>query len=75
MKILILGGTGAMGIHLVDLLSKYSNNQLIVSSRRKLLGKDNLTYVQGDAHNMAFLSQLLKEKYDVIIDFMNYSSF
>jgi nucleoside-diphosphate-sugar epimerase len=72
MKILILGGTGAMGVHLVNLLSEYPNNQLVVSSRREQSGKNNLTYVQGDAHNIAFLSQLLKERYDVIVDFMNY---
>lgn len=72
MKILILGGTGAMGVHLVNLLSEYPNNQLVVSSRREQSGKDNLTYVRGDAHNIAFLSQLLKERYDVIVDFMNY---
>lgn len=61
-----------MGLHLVDLLSKYSDNQLIVSSRQKQIGKDNLTYVQGNAHEMTFLSQILKERYDVIVDFMNY---
>lgn len=72
MRILILGGTGAMGLHLVDLLSKNSDNQLTVSSRRKQIGKDNLTYVQGNAHEMTFLSQILKERYDVIVDFMNY---
>lgn len=72
MKILVLGGTGAMGVHLVELLLKNKDNQVVVSSRRKLVGKDNLSYVQGDAHKSDFLFQLLKEKYDVIIDFMNY---
>lgn len=72
MKILVLGGTGAMGVHLVEILSKRNDNQVIVSSRRKLVGKDNIFYVQGNAHDLNFLYQLLKDKFDVIIDFMNY---
>lgn len=72
MKILILGGTGAMGLHLVNELSKCNDNQLVVSSRQKLLGRKNLTYVQGNAHETTFLLQILKERYDVIVDFMSY---
>ena len=72
MKILILGGTGAMGVHLVDLLSPIPDCQITVTSRSRREGKGNVSYVQGNGHDIAFLNTLLKVKYDVIVDFMNY---
>ena len=72
MKILILGGTGAMGVHLVNLLSSNPNCRITVTSRSRREGKDNVSYVQGNGHDIAFLNTLLKDKYDVIVDFMNY---
>ena len=61
-----------MGIHLIKLLSEDANNYITVSSRRNHPNKENLSYVQGNAHDIVFLSQLLKKKYDIIVDFMNY---
>lgn len=72
MKILVLGGTGAMGVHLVDLLSQDSGNRITVTSRSRREGKGNISYVQGNSHDMVFLNTLLKDKYDVVVDFMNY---
>ena len=72
LTILILGGTGAMGVHLVDLLSRDPNKRITVTSRSYREGKNNVSYIQGNGHDMTFLVTLLKEKYDVIIDFMNY---
>ena len=72
MKILILGGTGAMGVHLMGLLSQHPNMQIIVSSRSKREGRGNVYYVQGNGHDMAFVTSLLEERFDVIVDFMNY---
>lgn len=73
MDILILGGTGAMGVPLVEILKK-KGNHLYVTSRRKLSSEDNLHYIQGDAKDQVFFSSLLKRKYDVIIDFMVYGT-
>lgn len=72
MKILILGGTGAMGIHLVGLLSQHPDLQITVTSRSKREGRRNVFYVQGNGHDMTFVIPLLEEKFDVIVDFMNY---
>ena len=72
MKILILGGTGAMGKHLVDLLSQNIDNKIVVTSRSKRTDNGNVTYVQGNAHDKNFLASLLGGKFDVIIDFMVY---
>ena len=55
MKILILGGTGAMGKHLVKILSYNKNNKLYITSRSHHISGDNLQYYLGDAHNMNFI--------------------
>lgn len=61
-----------MGVHLVNLLSSNPNCRITVTSRSRREGKDNVSYVQGNGHDIAFLNTLLKDKYDVIVDFMNY---
>ena len=72
-KILVLGGTGAIGAHLVSELqgSEYS---VIVSSRRERTSRGNIFYVQGDAHDESFLKSLLLEHYVAVINFMTYHS-
>ena len=72
MKILVLGGTGAMGVHLVDLFLQDPDNRIVVTSRSRRMDKGNVRYVQGNGHDMKFLATLLQDKYDVIVDFMNY---
>ena len=73
MKILILGGTGAMGIHLVNLLN-VCTNQVVVTSRSRSGHTGNIEYVKGNAHEQKFLDVLLNERWDAIIDFMVYST-
>lgn len=73
-KILVIGATGAMGVYLIpELLKKgYRVEALALDDMQS----DNrmLTYRKGDAKNVAFLSELLKNKYDAIVDFMVYYS-
>ncbi|MGO2305362.1 MAG: NAD(P)H-binding protein [Providencia sp.] len=73
MRVLILGGTGAMGIHLVRFLAK-KNNQVYVTSRSKSGTSNNINYIQGNAHNPEFLGTLLSQSWDTIVDFMVYST-
>lgn len=73
MKILVLGGTGAMGTHLVDLL--VSNGMTVaVTSRFRSGVNGSLRYIQGDAHCDSFVEDVLRERWDAIVDFMNYST-
>lgn len=74
MKVLILGGTGAMGKHLVDILSQKDGVNIFVTSRKPHEKVGNVSFLQGNAHDSAFLYSLLNEKFDVIIDFMAYST-
>lgn len=72
MEILILGGTGAMGVPLVNLLAK--DNKLFVTTRAKKENKGNITYIQGNAKDREFFSTLMNKRYDSIIDFMVYGT-
>jgi len=69
-NILILGGTGAMGTPLVELLSdKY---HVWVTSRQKHDDKENVSFILGNAHDIIFLRQVCAmNTWDAIIDFMN----
>lgn len=73
MKILILGGTGAIGTHLCDFLSEdiYSVS-VTTRSFRKDYGA--IKFIKGNAKEKNFLFSLLESKWDVIIDFMIYEN-
>lgn len=74
MKILILGGTGAMGKPLVEILNAAGRTEtdILVTSRSPYPSKENVKYLVGNARDNIFLSSLLYEKPDAIVDFMNY---
>lgn len=73
MNILVLGGTGAMGTHLIKFLSENNDVQVTVTSRKERDSHGNINYIVGNARDKAFMSNLLKNThYDVIVDFMNY---
>lgn len=74
MKVLVLGGTGAIGRHLVDILAS-KGNTVVVTSRKKHNIKSNVEYIIGDAHNVEFIKSILqKNRYDAIVDFMSYKT-
>lgn len=73
MKVLVLGGTGAIGSHLVQILLN-SGIETIVTSRKIRNSEGNLKYLNGDAKYLEFLSSILIEEFDAIIDFMVYST-
>lgn len=71
-RVLILGGTGAMGTHLQRLLAQ--EYDLTVTSRKKRESTSEVTFVKGNAKDLSFLTEILKNKWDVIVDFMVYST-
>ncbi|WP_283786889.1 NAD-dependent epimerase/dehydratase family protein [Bermanella sp. WJH001] len=73
MKILVLGGTGAMGIHLVENLAQ-QNHDVYVTSRSCSGQQGNITYITGNAKDDTFLTKLLEQHWDSIFDFMVYST-
>lgn len=72
MRVLLLGGTGAMGSHLTTLLSD-RGDEVVVTSRSYQKSKELVEYRQGNAKDLDFLNIVLQGKWDVIIDFMVYS--
>lgn len=70
---LILGGTGAMGGYLVDILSHKTDWAVYVTSRSDKSSSGNIEYIKGNARDKVFLSSLLsKQMFNVIVDFMNW---
>lgn len=76
MKILIFGGTGAMGVPLVKLLGNDKGNEVYVTSRSYHSNSGNIFYIQGNAQaDKEFAKKILLEQhYDVLVDFMVYGS-
>lgn len=76
-KILVLGGTGAMGVYLVpELLSMdYQVHVAALGGFEGLpQGNPHLTCEQCDAKDMGTLCELLKGGYDAVVDFMMYGT-
>ena len=73
MRVLILGGTGAMGMHLTKLLSD-SGIDNVVTSRIYRVPEGRTCYIQGNARDVDFIRTILQEHWDVIVDFMIYST-
>lgn len=72
-KILILGGTGAIGRYLVDILASNEKYDIYVTSRSQHSSFGNVHYIQGNAKDNKFLFGVLNGGYDTVIDFMNYN--
>lgn len=73
-KILVLGGTGAMGKHLVKILSDMGY-AIFVTSRSDHKSNGNVKYIKGNAKDNVFLNKTLKLYYwDAIVDFMSYNT-
>ena len=63
-----------MGSHLSAILSSQKDKSIAITSRKSHPSSNNIRYIAGNAHDNAFLDELLTEKYDVIVDFMVYNT-
>lgn len=73
-KVLVLGGTGAMGVYLVPELAAMGYEVKVVSFDDVVSDNPLITYVKADAKDVAYMEELLKEKFDAVVDFMMYST-
>ena len=73
-RVLVLGGTGAMGVYLVPELASLGCTVRVVSLDDVVSNDPNVSYVRADAHDIGFMEKLLAEKFDAIVDFMIYST-
>lgn len=74
MDILLLGGTGAMGVPLVKLLSEKRDCSVWVTTRSPKDDFKNVHYIVGNARDNAFFASLMNRQYDAVVDFMVYST-
>ncbi len=74
-KVLVLGATGAMGRYLVPELIDLGYAVTGVGLEEKAPWTLDAAYVQGNAFDKEFLGELLKEKFDGIVNFMDYGKY
>lgn len=73
-KILVLGGTGAMGRYAVPELLRLGFEVTVVALDTLRFTHENLTSTIADAMDDAWLEkQITETRYDVILDFMSYT--
>ena len=66
---LVIGGTGAMGMPLVNILSR--TNEVYVTSRSAHLSSERVKYLKGNAKSRDFLKEVLQLRmWDAVVDFM-----
>jgi len=73
MKVLMLGGTGAMGVPLGKILLE-KGYSIYVTSRTPHNTDSKINYILGNAQDDVFFKETLALGWDVVIDFMAYSS-
>ena len=71
-KVLVPGGTGAMGVYLIPELLKMGYQVDVIALDVGEPKSDALRYIQADAKNYDFIAEQLKNGYDAVVDFMLY---
>lgn len=71
---MILGGTGVMGEALLPYINNPSNTITITSRKKHISSSSNVHYVCVNAKSQKEIVNLLDRYYDVIIDFLVYST-
>lgn len=74
MRVLVMGGTGAIGKPLIEHLIQ-NGHEVTITSRNSRAAHENVRLIQGDSHDMAFVKRILSENhFEAIVDFMSYST-
>ena len=73
-KVLLLGGTGAMGVYLAPELLRMGYRVYITSRKEHASEDPDLVYLTGNAKDADFVRQLLDQKFDAVVDFMIYKT-
>ena len=75
-RILLLGGTGAIGKSLFKIFARWKSFYSICYFSKKIDNSGNIVYIQGDAHKENFLKSIFDnvKSIDVIVDFMVWST-
>ena len=71
-KVLIPGGTGAMGVYLVPELLNLGYEVDVISLDEKQSDNQKLRYFKADAKDAGYIEKILENGYDAVVDFMIY---
>lgn len=72
-RVLMLGGTGAIGQSILSLIGNNHNYDITITSRSMRVSDwENVQYICGNANDLSFINTFDDNSYDVLIDFMNY---
>ena len=75
MKVLVFGGTGAIGESVVKLLVEHGHDVYVTSRTKRDSKQNQLNYIHGNAMDLKFVKSILDiNSYDVLIDFMTYTT-
>ena len=76
LKVLVLGGTGAMGSFLVPRLAQKKYEVFVTTRSHDICvnqkKESSIHYICGNAHDDAFITPLVNRGWDCIVDFMVY---
>ena len=73
-KVLLMGGTGAMGVYLAPMLADMGYQVDVLSLDDVVSDKPSLNYIKGNGMDIDFMRELLKNNYDGIVDFLIYKT-
>lgn len=73
-KVLILGATGAMATYLVPHLINSGYSVTGITLEDVLSDTEKLNYIKANAKDKSFLSEILSEGFDAIVDFLVYNT-
>lgn len=72
-KVLMLGGTGAIGQSILSVIGGNLDYSISITSRTvRKSDFCNVRYICGNANELSFINQFEDNSFDVLIDFMNY---
>lgn len=73
-KVLLLGGTGAIGSYLIEECIRLGYT-VFVTTRSLRVEDEKIKFIRGNAKDISFLNEISKKgKFDVVIDFMVYAT-
>ena len=74
-RILVIGGTGAMGVYLVPLLAKNGYSVTVVANDETMPEDyENVRFIKANMLDMSAVRKFAEEDYDGVVDFMIYNT-
>ena len=74
-RILVIGGTGAMGTYLVPLLAKSGYSVTVIANDAVLPADyENVKFIKADMFDIGVVRSIAEENFDAVVDFMIYDT-